>query len=101
MIKQLHIRDHLLKVARRSDHMADWANYRSARNKAIAILRSAKCEFYNNSFENNRNNARAIWKSIKTFTGPKRNTPEISRLKIDGHDVDDPLEMANHFPSYF
>ena len=81
--------------------VADWANYRSARNKAVSILRSAKREFYNNSFENNKNNARAIWKSIKTLTGPKRNTPEISRLKIDGYDVDDPLEMANHFNSYF
>ena len=33
VIKQLHIRDHLLKVARRSDDMADWASYRSAKNK--------------------------------------------------------------------
>ena len=41
------------------------------------------------------------WKSIKTLTGPKRNTPEISRLKIDGHDVDHPLEIANHFSAYF
>ena len=44
---------------------------------------------------------RAIWKSIKILTGPKRNTPEISKLKIDRDDVDDPLEMANHFNSYF
>ena len=101
VLKLLHIRDRLLKVARRSDHMADWANYRSSMNKAVAILRSAKREFYNNSFENNKNNARAIWKLIKTLTGPKRNTPEISRLNFDGHDVDDPKEMANHFNSYF
>ena len=33
VIKQLHIRDHLLKVARRSDDMIDWASYRSAKNK--------------------------------------------------------------------
>ena len=68
----------------------------------FTLLRSAKREFYNNSFENNKNNARAIWKSIKTQAGPKRNTPEIiSSLKIDGNDVDDPLETANHFNSYF
>lgn len=71
VLKLLHIRDRLLKVARRSDHMADWANYRSSMNKAVAILRSAKREFYNNSFENNKNNARAIWKSVKTLTGQK------------------------------
>ena len=82
VIKQLHIRDHLLKVARRSDDMADWANYRSARNKAVAILRSAKREFYNNSFENNKNNARAIWKSIKTVMAQRGILQKLADSKL-------------------
>ena len=69
MIKQFHIRDHLLKVARRSDNVDDWTNYRTARIKAVSALRSAKRQFYNSSFEENRNNTRAIWKTIKTLTG--------------------------------
>ena len=40
VIKQFLIRDHLLKVARRSDNVDDWANnYRTARNKAVSALR--------------------------------------------------------------
>ena len=101
VIKQLHIRDHLLKVARRTDNSDDWANYRVARNKAVSILRSAKREFYNNSFEENKNNTRAIWKSIKTLTGSKNNTRQIKNLKIDGREVDDKTEMAEQFNTYF
>jgi hypothetical protein len=101
VIKQLHIRDHLLKVARRTDNSDDWANYRVARNKAVSILRSAKREFYNNSFEENKNNKRAIWKSIKTLTGAKNNTRQIKNLKIDGREVDDKTEMAEQFNTYF
>ena len=101
VIKQLHIRDHLLKVARRTDNSDDWANYRVARNKAVSILRSAKREFYNNSFEENKNNTRAIWKSIKTLTGAKNNTRQIKNLKIDGRKVDDKTEMAEQFNTYF
>ena len=77
LIKQLYTRDNLLKVARRSDSTADyWANYLIARNKAFSVLRprarSAKRKFCNNSFEDNKNNARAIWKAKKTLTGPKK-----------------------------
>ncbi len=72
-----------------------------ARNKAVSILRSAKREFYNNSFEENKNNTRAIWKSIKTLTGAKNNTRQIKNLKIDGREVDDKTEMAEQFNIYF
>ena len=44
VIKKLHSRDHLLKMARKSDNSSDWANYREARNKAVSALRSAKRE---------------------------------------------------------
>ena len=53
-------------VARRSSDTDDWAKYRSARNKAGFFLRSAKLEFFNSDFEENKNNVGAIWKKIKT-----------------------------------
>ena len=101
VIKQLYIRDHLLKVARRNDNSDDWANNRVARNKAVSTLRTAKREFYKNSFEENKNNTRAIWKSIKTLTGSKNNTRQIKNLKIDGREVDNKTEMAEQFNIYF
>ena len=84
-------------MARRSDFADDWANYRVARNKAVSVLCSAKREFYNISSEDNKNNARAIWKTIKTLTGSKRSAQQITSLRVDGRDVDDATEMADHF----
>ena len=42
VLKQLHLRDNCLKTARRSNNADDWSNYRAARNKAVAMIRSAK-----------------------------------------------------------
>lgn len=99
MIKQLHVRDHLLNVVRRFDNADDWANYRTERNKAVSALRSAKSEFHNSSFEENKNNTRIIWKAIQTLTGSKRNAKEVK--KIDGRDMKDFMEMAACFNAYF
>ena len=69
LLKQLHTRDHLLKVARLSDDSDDWSKHRAARNYAVSMIRSAKRDSYATSFQDNKNNPRAIWKSIKTLTG--------------------------------
>ena len=39
VIKQLHNKDYLLKVAWRSNNADDWANYRAARDKTVSVLR--------------------------------------------------------------
>ena len=51
VLKQLHLRDNCLKTARRSNNADDWSNYRVARNKAVAKIRSAKRKFFCNAFE--------------------------------------------------
>ena len=94
VIKKLHSRDHLLKVARKSDNSSDWANYREARNKAVSALRSAKREFYKNAFEENRNNPKATWNTIKTLTGSGKMNKGISKLQLDGKAVENATEIA-------
>ena len=56
VLKQLHLRDNCLKTARRSNNADDWSNYRAARNKAFAMIRSAKRKFFCNAFEENKGN---------------------------------------------
>ena len=101
VIKKLHSRDHLLKVARKSDNSSDWANYREARNKAVSALRSAKREFYKNAFEENRNNPKATWNTIKTLTGSGKMNKGISKLQLGGKAVENATEIAEQFNSYF
>lgn len=69
VIKQLEKRDTLLKKARRSKNEHDWSNYRSARNQATNMIKSAKSKFYKGCFENSKDNPRKIWKTIKSLMG--------------------------------
>lgn len=101
VMKQLHTRDHLLKVARLSDDSDDWSKYRAARNYAVSMIRSAKRDFYATSFHDNKNNPRAIWKSIKTLTGANRNTDAIKKLDVDGRVIEESSEMSEQFNCYF
>ena len=101
VMKQLHTRDHLLKMARLSDDSDDWSKYRAARNYAVSMIRSAKRDFYATSFHDNKNNPRAIWKSIKTLTGANRNTDAIKKLDVDGRVIEESSEMSEQFNCYF
>ena len=67
------------------------------------MLRSVKREFYNNSFEDNKNNAREIWKTIKILTGSKTSAQQIqiTSLRVDGRGVDDATEMADQLKLHF
>ena len=94
LLKKLHSRDHLLKVARKSDNRPDWANYREARNKAVSALRSAKREFYKDAFEENRNNPKATWNTIKTLTGSGNMNKGVSKLQLDGKAFENATEIA-------
>ena len=71
-------------MARRSNDTDDWAKYRSARNKAVFFLRSAKRGFFNSAFEENKNNVGAIWKTLKTLTETKKGTTRhVKKLIVD------------------
>ncbi|CAH3041032.1 unnamed protein product, partial [Porites lobata] len=80
--KRLHLRDNCLKTARRSNNADDWSNYRAARNKAVAMIGSAKRKFFCNAFEENKGNSRGIWKTIRTLTGSGKNRRDINSINI-------------------
>ena len=78
VVKQLHLRDNCLKTARRSNNTDNWSNYRAARNKAVAMIRSAKRKFFCNAFEENRSNSTGIWKTVRTMTGSGKNRRDMN-----------------------
>ena len=69
ILEQLHLRDTLLKSARKSKNPNDWERYKRARNKSVNLIKPAKYKFYSNCFEENKNNPRKIWSTIKSLTG--------------------------------
>ena len=101
VLKQLHLRDVCLKTARRTNDADDWNNYRAARNKAVAMIRNAKKEFFYNAFKDNKGNRRGIWKTIKTLTGTGKNRRDINSINIGESVIDDKEQMAQQFNSHF
>ena len=88
VLKQLHLTDNCLKTARCSNNADDWSNYRAARDKVVAMIRSAKGKFCCNAFKENKGNSRGIWKTIRTLTGSGKNRHDINSINI-GEDVRD------------
>ena len=59
-----NLRDHPLEVARSTNKSEDVANFKTTRSKAVGVLRSAKLDFYHSVFEDSKNSAKEIWKTI-------------------------------------
>ena len=67
ILKQLRLRDTLLKKAKRSKDPSDWAEYRKARNKAVGLLKSAKRKYYVSQLENNQTMPKSFGKQLSLF----------------------------------
>ena len=101
ILKQLRLRDTLLKKAKRSKDPSDWAEYRKARNKAVGLLKSAKRKYYVSQLENNQNNAKELWKTIKSISGMNKQSKRVCSLKAGEHLLEDNEQMASEFNSHF
>ena len=73
----------------------------AARNKAVAMNRSAKRKFFCNAFEENKSSSREIWKTIRTLTGSGKNRRDINSINIGEAVIDDKKLMAQHFNAHF
>ena len=62
-------RDSLLKKAKRSNAFDDWLALKSAKNKATEAIRTAKRNFFHESFRENQNNPKKIWSAFKDISG--------------------------------
>ena len=90
-------RDQSLRKARRSNREVDWSTYKRLRNYCTNAIRSAKGDYHKQLMNENINNPRNFWKSIKTVIPNKSNlagTKSIPFLKDDITELED-SECAN------
>ena len=64
ILKLMKKRDHLLKKAKRSNAPDDWSALKSAKNKVIKVIKTAKKNFIHESFRENENNPKEIWSGL-------------------------------------
>ena len=87
----------MFKRSKRSNNPDDWAEYKKARNKAVGMLKSAKRKYYVSKLENNKNNAKEMWKTIKSISGLSKQSKRVNNLKVGGCLLEDneKLKLGN------
>ena len=65
ILKELKMRDNLLKKARRSNSDNDWALNKQAKYNVLSLITKTKQAYFNNKINENKNNSRKLWNLIK------------------------------------
>ena len=102
--KQMFDRDKQKKIAIKTPTQPNWDKYKCAKNKTNNAIKSAKTNFYNSYFNENRRDIRKTWKGVNDLLGKaSQTTTRISELKTNTNTYTSPkdiaLELNNHFSS--
>ena len=98
--KDIRQRDYYLKKARKNNKDEDWLNYRSARNRVTNIIKKAKNMYNRKLVDDNSNDPKAFWKTIKNIL-PGEGKTKVSSIVIDGEHCTDSKKIANVFNNFF
>ena len=91
----------MLKRSKHSNNPDEWDEYKKARNKAVGMLKSAKRKYYLSKLENNKNNAKEMWKTIKSNSGLSKQSKRVYNLKVGGCLLEDNKKIAFEFNFHF
>ena len=76
--------------------------YKNHRNLLSTLLKKSKENYYKKCFESNWNNAKIIWKGIKSIITLKDITSSVPRTISQGENlITNPYDIANIFNNYF
>ena len=65
------------------------------------MLKSAKRKYYVSKLENNKNNAKEMWKTIKSISGLSKQSKRVYNLKVGGYLLEDNKKIASEFNFHF
>ena len=76
--------------------------YNKFRNRVNREMKKAKKIYYNQYFEDNKNNIKKTWIGIKSIINTKNEiSPKTSQLYVNGNIIDDPKCIANSYNNFF
>ena len=66
------------------------------------VIREAKINYYNDVFDKNKRNIKAIWKTISEIICKSNNQRKIlDKIIVDSNAITDPQEICNRFNEFF
>ena len=76
--------------------------YNKFRNRVNREMKKAKKIYYNQYFEDNKNDIKKTWIGIKSIINTKNEiSPKTSQLNVNGNVIDDPKCIANSYNNFF
>ena len=102
LLEQITLKDHLLAKAKRTNKPEDWARARKIRNDTNLWAKKAKSEYIKKQLDNNLNDHKKFWRSIKNIIpSQKQQSQHISLIdEISNLTVPDEL-TANYINEHF
>ena len=91
--EQMKIRDKNLRKARKTRCHLNWALFKKAKAETNKIINEAEKVFVDNEIAQNKDNSRAIWKTIRRYVPNKH----VGKLTLTSN----PKVTANEFNLYF
>ncbi len=100
-IKQcMHNRDHLHRVATRTNDIVDWQAYKCARNKVTSMIRSAKCKYYKTVIQESGNDSGKLWQTLRSVI-PSKDASTPASIVYDDVVHTSNNDIANAFNEHF
>ena len=107
IIKYIKVRDKLYKKFIRSkipqERESKYSAFKKYRNKLIGLLKISRQSHYQNYFNENKKNSRALWQGINEIINSKKadKTNSPSSLLVHNETLTNIPQMAEHFNEYF
>ena len=103
ILENIHDKDVLLKIAKRTNEQNDWVLARNARNTLNTDIKNLKADFIQENLETNQGDSKKFWKDVQTILPKKGKTDP--RKYIIKNNLDEPIydtiKAANFMNKYF
>ena len=102
LIRKIHKRNYMKKIAIQENNTSAWVRYKQARNEAKNAIKSAKKHYFTHNLKLNKKNPRKTWMLIDELSSRKcRRVRNISEIKVDNEPITSAIQMAEVFNDYF
>jgi len=75
--------------------------FKGFRNQVVKELRNLKTNYYMKILTETKGNCKAIWKQINSLIKPNANINNSNKLKGEGKNISDPVQVAKVFKKNF
>ena len=100
--REMRKKDYLKQKAVREDNYQIWEQFKHARNHTNNLIKTAKREYFVNSFEINKSNSKETWNLINQLSSrSSKKSVNISEIKTGTNVINTPTELAETFNLHF